>query len=225
MKTDNRPRAAMSWSSGKDSSMALYRILESEKFNVVTLLTTVNMDYERVSMHGVREELLQMQADACDLPMLKVKIPKESTNEIYEEAMQKSIDELKRQKVEYMIFGDIFLQDVRDYRIKMMKGTGIEPVFPLWGENTSKLAREIIDAGIRARISTIDPRKVSTELGGSDFNRDLLSRLPGNVDPCGENGEFHSFVYNAPFFRHPIKIRNGESVMRDGFYFTDLIPE
>ncbi len=225
MTIEDAPNAAMSWSSGKDSAMALYRILKSKKFNVLTLLTTVNEDYERVSMHGVREELLQRQANACKLPLFKVRIPKESTNKIYENAMKEAIDNLKSQDVEYMIFGDIFLQDVRDYRIKMMKGTGIEPVFPLWGENTKELAHEIIDAGIRARLSTIDPRKVNTDLGGTVFDREFLSRLPGDVDPCGENGEFHSFVYDAPFFSKAINLKVGDSVLREGFYFTDLIPD
>ncbi len=216
------PKAAMSWSSGKDSSMALYETIKSGKFEIVTLLTTVNSDYDRISMHGVRNELLHKQSELSGFPVLEAKIPAKSSNEIYQKAMQKAIDELKKLGVEYMIFGDIFLQDVRDYRIKMMTGTGIEPIFPLWGRNTSKLALEIIDSGIKARISCLDPRKLPTSLGGAEFNRDLLNHLPENVDPCGENGEFHTFVYSAPFFREPMKIKNGESVLRDNFYFTDL---
>ena len=219
------PKAAMSWSSGKDSSMALYEVLQSGRFNVVTLLTTVNSDYERVSMHGVREELLQRQALASGLPVLKVEIPKKSTNQIYEEAMRQAIGELKRQGVEYIIFGDIFLQDVRDYRIRMMEGTGIEPVFPLWGKNTTELAIDIIKSEVKAKVSCLDPRKVDKSLGGADFDNAFLGKLPSGVDPCGENGEFHTFVYSAPFFKQPISVRTGESVLREGFYFTDLIPQ
>lgn len=218
-------KAAMSWSSGKDSSMALYYILNSGKYNVMTLLTTVNSDYDRVTMHGVREGLLQKQSMACGLPILKVEIPKGSTNEIYSNAMLRAIDKLKEQEVEYMIFGDIFLEDVRDYRIKMMKGTGIEPVFPLWGKDTSKLALEIIGSGIKAKVSCLDPGKVDKAMGGADFDQHFLGRLRDGVDPCGENGEFHTFVYDAPFFKSPINIKTGKSVLREGFYFTDLIPE
>ena len=225
MVNSDAPKAAMSWSSGKDSSMALFEVLNSGRYDVVTLLTTVNSDYERVSMHGVREDLLQRQARACSLPILKVKIPKKSTNENYEGAMQEAIVKLKHQGVKYMIFGDIFLQDVRDYRIRMMEGTGIEPVFPLWGKDTTRLAKEIFDAGIRAKVSCLDPAKVGISLGGADFDQEFLEKLPSGVDPCGENGEFHTFVYSAPFFKEPIRIRTGESVLRDGFYFTDLVPE
>lgn len=217
--------AAVSWSSGKDSSIALQEILKSGKFNIVTLLTTVNADYDRVSMHGVREELLQKQAKACGLPMLKVEIPKNSTNQIYDEAMKRAIETLKSLNVQYMIFGDIFLEDVREYRIRMMKGTGIEPLFPLWGRNTTELAQKIIESGIKAKISCVDPSKVDKTLGGADFDLEFLKSLPDDVDPCGENGEFHTFVYDAPFFNEPVNVRKGESVFREGFYFTDLVPE
>lgn len=223
MKDHAATKAAMSWSSGKDSSMALYTILKSGKLSIATLLTTVNSDYKRITMHGVREDLLEKQANACGLDTLKVEIPKNSNNEIYENAMKRAIDELKKQDIEYIIFGDIFLEDVKEYRIRMMKGTGIEPLFPLWGKDTKVLAKEIINAGIKARVSCLDPRKLDYSFGGSDFNLDFLNALPGNVDPCGENGEFHTFVYSAPFFKEPIHIKTGESVLRDGFYFTDLI--
>ena len=218
------PKAAVSWSSGKDSSMALYKTLKGGEVQPVTLLTTVNVDYDRVSMHGVREELLLMQAKNCGLPLLKVEIPKDSSNQIYQTAMKEAIRKLKEMGVRYMIFGDIFLEDVRDYRISMMKGSGIEPIFPLWGQNPAKLAYEIIEAGIRARIVCLDPRKLNESFGGRDFDRELLKDLPDQVDPCGENGEFHTFVYNAPFFKEPIKVRTEQSVLRSGFYFTDLVP-
>ncbi len=223
--TDREKRkAAMSWSSGKDSSMAAFKVLKSGKLNIVTLLTTVNADYGRITMHGVREALLQKQADACGMHTLKVEIPKNSNNEIYENAMKKAIEALKKQNVEYIIFGDIFLEDVKEYRIRMMKGTGIEPLFPLWGMDTKILAKEIINSGIKAKVSCLDPRKLDYSFGGSDFDELFLDRLPESVDPCGENGEFHTFVYSAPFFKDPIRIRTGESVLRDGFYFTDLVP-
>ena len=218
------PKAAVSWSSGKDSSMALYKTLKAGEVRPVTLLTTVNVDYDRVSMHGVREELLLRQAENCGLPLLKVEIPKDSSNQIYQTAMKVAIRKLKEMGVRYMIFGDIYLEDVRDYRISMMKGTGIEPIFPLWGENPANLADEIIEAGIRAKIVCLDPRKLNESFGGRDFDRELLKELPGQVDPCGEKGEFHTFVYNAPFFKEPMNVRTGKSVLRNGFYFTDLVP-
>ena len=224
MVSSNLPKAAISWSSGKDSTMALYKTLMSHEIQPVTLLTTVNVDYERVSMHGVREELLFKQAEMCGLPLLKVEIPKVSSNQIYENAMRGAINKLKEMDVKYVVFGDIFLEDVRDYRIAMMKGTGIEPVFPLWGQNPHQLANEIINAGIKAKIVCLDPRKLDESFGGRDFNGGFLKDLPKEVDPCGENGEFHTFAYSAPFFSESIKIRVGQSAFRDGFYFTDLTP-
>lgn len=225
MEISEKPRAAMSWSSGKDSSLALHLALMSGKYSITTLLTTVNADHDRVSMHGVREELLRSQAVSCGLPLLKVEIPMNSTNEIYENAMQKAIDEIREKGIKYIIFGDIFLEDVRNYRIRMLEGTGIIPVFPLWGNDTGELARQIIGSGIRARVTCLDPNKLDRKFGGSEFDSSFLRELPEGVDPCGENGEYHTFVYSAPFFKRTINVKTGESLLRDGFYFTDLLPE
>lgn len=217
-----RPRAAVSWSSGKDSAYAMYSAVKSGKYDVVALLTTVTSSYERVSMHGVRESLLMEQTKKAGLPLIKAVIPPKSTNEEYDKAMSKAIEEMKQLGIEYLIFGDIFLEDVREYREKRMERTGIKPVFPLWGRNTKELASEIINAGIYAEIVCLDPKKLDREFGGSPFDSELLDSLPDSVDPCGENGEFHTFVLKAPFFSEDIPVAKGNSVERDGFLFTDL---
>ena len=214
----------MSWSSGKDSAFALYRLFTRDDIEVTGLLTTVTEDYQRVSMHAVREELLQLQAQALGLPLHKVKIPSKCTNEIYEERMKEAIQAAKKLNVSHMAFGDLFLEDIRNYRVDKLKGTGIEPLFPLWNYPTTELANEMIKSGLKAVITCIDPRVLPESFAGREFDKSLLADLPPEIDPCGENGEFHTFVYDGPMFRKPIPIQVGEKVKRDGFVFTDVLP-
>ncbi|HTW76978.1 MAG TPA: ATP-binding protein [Thermoplasmata archaeon] len=219
-----RPRAVVSWSSGKDSAFALHEVRRSGRFEVVGLLTTVTETYQRVSMHGVRESILDAQARAVGLPLRKVEIPSPCPNEVYERAMSRAVAELRDASVTHLVFGDLFLEDIRAYREDRLRGTGLTPVFPLWGRPTPSLAREMIDAGLDARIVALDPRAVPREIAGHRFDRELLDRLPATVDPCGERGEFHTCVVDGPMFSRPIPVRAGEVVERDGFVFADLVP-
>jgi uncharacterized protein (TIGR00290 family) len=219
-----RPRAILAWSSGKDSAWALHVLRQQQEVEVVGLLTTINEHFDRVAMHAVRSELLRAQALAVGLPLHPVAIPWPCSNEDYEAAMSNAVTQLKRNGVSVMAFGDLFLEDVRKYREDKLRGTGIEPVFPLWGIPTSNLARQMLDGGLRARLTCIDPKQLSAQFAGREFDADLLRDLPAEVDPCGERGEFHSFVYDGPMFKHPVPIRAGEIVERDGFVFADLLP-
>lgn len=221
---EDKPKVAISWSSGKDSAYAYYRIGQSGEYDIRVLLTTVTDTYDRVSMHGVREVLLEEQARQAGKQLLKVVIPPDCPNEIYEDRMGEALANIKAMGIEYIVFGDIFLEDIRKYRESRLKGTGITPLFPLWGMEPKNLAREIINSGIRARIACLDPRKLGQEFAGSDFDMGLLERLPPDVDWCGENGEFHTFVYGAPFFTENIRISTGDTVEREGFCFSDIIP-
>ncbi len=213
----------MSWSSGKDSALALHYLRQNPETEVVGLLTTVNETYDRVAMHAVRDELLELQAKMLSLPLHKIKIPSPCTNEVYEAKMQDAITEAKRQGITEMGFGDLFLADIRAYREKMLAGTGITPHFPLWKIPTDHLAKEMLESGVRAVVTCVDPRKLPKEFAGREFDRDFLSDLPGSVDPCGEYGEFHTFVYDAPEFKNPISVEVGEIVERDGFVFADVV--
>ena len=217
-----KPRAWLCWSSGKDSAWALHVVRAQSEMEIVGLLTTVTQPYQRVSMHGVRDDILAAQAEAAGLPLERVAIPAPCPNETYGNAMREALAQARQQGVTRMIFGDLFLQDVRDYRQRQLRGSGIDAVFPLWEWPTSELAEEMIAAGLIARITCVDPRKVPRELAGRVFDRELLARLPAGVDPCAENGEFHTCVSAGPMFTHPIPIRVGETVERDGFIFTDL---
>jgi uncharacterized protein (TIGR00290 family) len=215
-------KAALSWSSGKDSAMALYRILKRKDFEIACLLTTISDRFHRISMHGVRESLLDAQAHSLNLPIEKVMIPYPCPNEIYEEKMTEVLSALKAEDVTHVIFGDLFLQDIRKYREENLSRIGMTPVFPLWLEDTSRLAREMIDVGFRAVITCVDPMKLNPAFAGCHFDQSFLEGIPANVDPCGENGEFHTFVYDGPIFSKPIPIEIGEIVMRDGFQFADV---
>jgi uncharacterized protein (TIGR00290 family) len=221
--TDNCPKAILSWSSGKDSAMALYRILVSKKFEVVCLLTTVSDQFRRVSMHGVREELLDKQAMSVGIPLEKVLIPYPCPNLVYEEKMRNILSLWKKKGVTHAIFGDLFLEDIRRYREANLAELDLTPVFPVWGRDTSSLAREMLKAGFRALITCVDPKKLDAKFAGRQFDNSLLKDLPPSVDPCGENGEFHTFVYDGPVFHDPIPVEVGESVLRDGFQFTDVL--
>ncbi len=220
-----RPLAVVSWSSGKDSAFALHEVRRAGRLEVVGLLTTVTETYQRVSMHGVREALLEAQARSTGLPLLKVSIPSPCPNEVYEKAMGRAVDQMRSMGVTHMVFGDLFLEDIRAYREERLRGTGIEPVFPLWGRPTPELAREMIDAGLDARIVALDPRKMPREFAGHRFDRALLEQMPASVDPCGERGEFHTCVVDGPMLASPIPVVAGPVVERDGFVFADLIPD
>ena len=217
-----RRKALVAWSSGKDSAFALHEARRSEEIEVVGILTTLTENYGRVSMHGVREEILDRQAQALDLPCRKVRIPAGCVNADYERAMGEAVEAARAEGIERVIFGDLFLEDVRAYRERMLEGTGIAPVFPLWGRPTAALAEEMVAAGVEARIVCLDPRKLPASFAGRAFDRSLLAELPGAVDPCGENGEFHTCVTGGPMFRKSLAAQTGETVVRDGFVFTDL---
>jgi len=215
----------LSWSSGKDSAWTLYQLQQDPDYEVVGLVTTVNQKYQRVAMHGVREQILQQQADAAGLPLHTLNIPSPCTNKEYEAVMKKFITVMQKNKIEYMAFGDLYLDDIRQYRVKQLEGTGITPVFPLWLKPTRELAEAMIEGGLEAIITCIDPKKISSSFAGRHFNIDFINDLPESIDPCGENGEFHSCVHNGPMFKHSISVTTGEVVERDNFVFADLIPE
>ncbi|HXX25381.1 MAG TPA: ATP-binding protein [Pseudolabrys sp.] len=217
-------KALIAWSSGKDSAWALHEVRRLGTFDVVGALTTVTDEFARVSMHGVREELLQAQLDAAGLPAVVVRIPFPCPNEIYERKMAAAIDEANARGITHMIFGDLFLEDVRAYRERQLAGTGITPVFPLWQRPTAALARDMIAAGVEANLSTVDLKKLPVSFAGRRFDSALLEDLPAEADPCGENGEFHSFVSAGPMLKGKIAVKAGETVERDGFAFADLLP-
>ena len=220
-----RMRAWMSWSSGKDSALALHRAREVLGVDVVRLLVSVNADADRVSMHAVRGSLLELQAERLGLPVRRVSLPAPCPNDVYEAAMAAAVEEARGDGVDRMVFGDLFLDDVRRYRERNLNGSGIEPLFPLWGEPTERLAREMIDVGIRAVLTCVDPAVLPASFVGRAFDEELLADLPAHVDPCGERGEFHTFVWDAPGFSAPIAIALGETVERDGFVFRDVVPD
>jgi uncharacterized protein (TIGR00290 family) len=219
-----KPMAWLSWSSGKDSAWALEMVRRQGAVEVTALLTTVNDHFHRVAMHAVREELLDLQAEAAGLPLVKVPLPWPCSNSVYEAAMARACADARNHGVRHMIFGDLFLEDVRRYREEKLAGTGIEPLFPLWHLPTAPLAREMVSAGLGARLTTVDPKKLDRAFVGREFGESLLNELPAGADPCGENGEFHTFAYAGPMFRHSIRIASGEVVERDGFVFADLKP-
>ncbi len=203
--------------------MALYRTLAAKQFNVVALLTTVSDRFHRVSMHGVREELLDGQAKSVGIPLEKVYIPYPCPNAVYEEKMRNFLSVWKERGVTHVIFGDLFLEDIRRYREVNLAQLDLTPIFPVWGRDTASLAQEMLRVGFRAIITCVDPKKLDTKFAGRQFNNSLIEDLPSTVDPCGENGEFHTFVYDGPIFQSPIPIEVGESVLRDGFQFADVL--
>src|SRR5262249_424880 len=217
-----RPKAWLSWSSGKDSAWALETVRRDYNIDIVGLLTTVTEGYERVSMHAVREEILDEQTRHTGLPCVKVRIPQRCVNDDYEKALARALAKAREQGVEKIVFGDLFLEDVRRYREERLAGSGFEPVFPLWGQDTAQLAREMIAAGIEATIVCVDPRRLAPSFAGRPFDRQFLEDLPRGVDPCGENGEFHTCVTSGPMFGSPLPVVCGEVVERDGFVFADL---
>jgi uncharacterized protein (TIGR00290 family) len=217
-------KAWLSWSSGKDSAWSLEVVRRQGEYEVEALLTTVNAEFQRVAMHAVRESLLQAQAERTGLPLVTVPIPYPCPNEAYERAMAAAMRRARAEGVTHMIFGDLFLEDIRRYREEKLAGTGITPVFPLWGLDTRQLANEMVGGGLRALLTCVDPKKLDTSFAGRLFDASLLADLPPEVDPCGENGEFHTFACQGPMFRQPVEFKRGVVVERDGFVFADALP-
>jgi len=218
-----KAKVLLSWSSGKDSAWTLHVLRQSPDVEVVGLLTTINSHFQRVAMHGTRYELLKMQAAAARLPLWEIPLPWPCSNEVYEQAMAAACTSAVQEGISAIAFGDLFLEDVRRYREDRLRGTGLDPLFPLWNRNTRELVLEMIDGGLRARIVCVDPAKMPADFAGRDLDHKLIQRLPESVDPCGENGEFHTFAYGGPMFREPIPIETGECVTRDGFVFADVL--
>ncbi|HSC34942.1 MAG TPA: diphthine--ammonia ligase [Thermodesulfobacteriota bacterium] len=218
-------KALFSWSGGKDSALALYEVLGSRSCDIASLLTTVTGEYDRVSMHGVRLSLLEMQADSLGLALEKVIIPRNASNEEYETSLEKSLLKYKPSGVDTVIYGDIFLEEIRKYREEQLGRLGLGCVFPIWGRDSFLLARSFIEAGFKAVVVCVDSTLLDGGFAGREFDCDFLSELPPGIDPCGENGEFHTFVYDGPIFRDSVEFVKGEIVLRDGrFYYCDLLP-
>ncbi len=217
-------RILVSWSGGKDSLMALHEIQKTEGYEIVALLTTVTDGYHRVSMHGVREELLERQAESLGLRLHKILIPQNPSNEEYEAIMKEVLVEYENENIHSVAFGDVFLEDVRKYREENLAKMGMKGIFPIWKRNTGELVKEFIDVGFRAITTCVDSKVLDSSFVGREFNYDFLRCLPPHVDPCGENGELHSFVFRGPNFREEITFTIGETVLRDSFYFCDLLP-
>jgi uncharacterized protein (TIGR00290 family) len=235
VKTDSRPRVpaaehdrdrvalALSWSGGKDSAFALWTLRNELGREPEVLITTVTEHYDRVSMHGVRRSLLNQQAAATGIPLLEVVIPPECINEVYEARMSQAFASAQLRAVDEIAFGDLFLEDVRAYRESRVAAGGKRAIFPLWHRDTAELARAFVDASFKAAIVCVDPTQLDPRFAGRSYDHHFIDDLPGSVDPCGENGEFHTFVYDGPIFAEPIDVRLGETVIRDGFVFQDLI--
>jgi uncharacterized protein (TIGR00290 family) len=215
-------KVLLSWSSGKDSAWALHVLQKDAPGAVAALLTTVNEAYDRVAMHGVRSRVLRDQAAAAGLPLITVPLPAPCSNEVYEERMAAAVRRALAEGFTHVAFGDLFLEDVRTYREDRLRGTGLEPLFPLWGRPTGALALDMIAGGLEARITCLDPRVLDREFAGRRFDSALLAALPAGVDPCGERGEFHTCAIAGPMFSRRIEVMSGEIVERDGFVFADL---
>ena len=215
-------RVALSWSSGKDSAWSLHLLRQDPTVEVVALVTTLNEQFDRVAMHAVRRQLLEQQAESVGVPLWTVPLPWPCSNEEYEARMSDLCARAIQEGVDAMAFGDLFLTDIRAYREKQLTGTGLQPLFPVWQIPTAELARTMIASGLRAKITCVDPRVLPAEFAGRDFDSRFLADLPAGIDPCAENGEFHSFVYDGPGFQQPINVSVGEIVERDGFVFADL---
>jgi uncharacterized protein (TIGR00290 family) len=216
-------RVALAWSGGKDSSLAL-SALRADGVEPVALLTTVTEGVERISVHGVRRELLHRQAQAIGLPVVEARIPLPCPNAVYEAAMEAALAAPPLDAVDTVAFGDLFLEDIRAYRESRLEPSGRRAVFPVWGRDTTGLAQEFLDAGFEAIVATVDPRVLDGSFAGRAYDAALLADLPPGVDPCGENGEFHTFVHAGPIFAAPIPVRTGEVVERDGFVYADILP-
>lgn len=238
--------ALFNWSSGKDSALALYKILNENEFEVITLQTSINQKYQRISMHGVREELLERQAQSIGLPLKKIMIPEMPTMEVYNEIMSTTLQEFQEQGIQHSIFGDIFLEDLKKYREDKLQEVGFKGVFPLWKKDTHKLLQEFLDLGFKTIVVCVSEKYLSKDFVGKVIDQEFINSLPENVDPCGENGEFHTFTFDGPIFSEPVAFELGEIVYRKyekttttsntacdtndtpytyGFWFCDLIPK
>ena len=215
-------RTLLSWSSGKDSAWSLHLLRQQGEYEIVGLLTTFNRDADRVAMHGVRRELVEAQAEAAGIPLWDLDLPSPCSNADYESIMSEACRAAVRKGIECVAFGDLFLRDIREYRERQLQSSGLKPIFPVWGIPTRELARSMLDSGLRARLSCVDCKRLKPEFAGREFDEALLSDFPIEIDPCGENGEFHTFVYAGPMFRHSLAVEVGEIVSRDGFVFADL---
>lgn len=214
----------LSWSSGKDSAWTLHKLSQDVNVRVVALLTTFNEAAGRVSMHGVRRELVQAQSDELGIPLWLVPLPAPCSNADYERIMSGVCAEAVRLGISAVAFGDLFLADIRRYREDQLRAFGLEPLFPIWEAPTDRLAAQMVKAGLKARVTCVDPRFLPREFAGREFDSRFLEDLPKGVDPCGENGEFHTFVHDGPGFRSPIRVISGPTVERDGFLYADLLP-
>jgi uncharacterized protein (TIGR00290 family) len=215
-------KAVLSWSSGKDSAWALH-VLRAQGVEVAALLTSINSKATRVAMHGVREELLDAQARAAGLPLLKAQLPWPCSNEAYEAAMREALSRVRALGATHVAFGDLFLEDIRKYREEKLAGTGFEPLFPVWGRDTAALAREMVSAGLRATLACVDPKQLDRRFAGRTFDDVLLAELPAGCDPCGERGEFHTFAWAGPMFARALRVSCGDVVERDGFVYADVL--
>ena len=226
--SDNKAikRVLLSWSSGKDSAWTLYQLQKDPAVEVVGLLTTFNSQFNRSAIHGVRQQLLRLQAQAAQLPLIEIPLPWPCSNEQYESIMGQALDNAQTQlQMDAVAFGDLYLEDIRNYRETQMAGTGLELIFRLWQIPTDELAQQMINGGLRAVVTCLDPRVMPEHLAGYQFSNKLLQALPESVDPCGENGEFHTFAWSGPMFKQPIAVVGGEVVRRDGFVYADLLLE
>jgi uncharacterized protein (TIGR00290 family) len=217
-------KVALSWSSGKDSAWTLHVLRQQPDLQVAALITTFNSEADRVAMHAVRRALAEAQAERTGLPLWAVELPWPCSNEEYEHRMSAVCQRAKDEGITAIAFGDLFLREVREYRLRKLEGSGLTALFPLWQIPTHRLAREMIAGGVKAKVTCLDPSKLPKAFAGLDYNAKFLEDLPTKVDPCGENGEFHTFVYDAPVFASAIGVRTGEVVERDGFVFADILP-
>jgi uncharacterized protein (TIGR00290 family) len=217
-------RTLLSWSSGKDSAWSLHLLRQQKQYEIVGLLTTFNQAANRIAMHAVRRALVEAQAKAAGIPLWAVDLPWPCSNADYECIMKKACESAVRAGIKCVAFGDLFLADIRAYREKQLKNSGLEPIFPVWGIPTRELARSMLNSGLRAKLTCVDPKLLAPKFVGREFDEQLLSEFPPEIDPCGENGEFHTCVYAGPMFQHDLSVEVGEIVTRDGFVFADLIP-
>lgn len=217
-------KTMLSWSSGKDSAWSLHALREDPETAVDGLFCTINQKFDRVAMHAVRVSLLQQQADSVGLPIQLIPIPYPCSNAEYAKIMGAFVEREAARGVEAFAFGDLFLEDIREYREKSLAGSGIEPIFPIWGIDTRVLSTTMLESGLRAHITCVDPSQLAPEFSGREYDASFLADLPPSADPCGENGEFHSFAFDGPMFGHTINVKVGETTTRDNFVFTDLVP-
>ena len=219
------PKAVVSWSSGKDCAFALHQVRIEGRIDVIGLLTTLNEENDRIAMHGVRKELLQMQLEALDLPAEMVMLLMPCDDETYRQRVGLTVEKLRERGVKQVIFGDLFLEDIRQYREEQMQNSGLDPVFPLWQRDTNQLCRDMVESGLQAVVTCIDQRVLSADYLGRRYDHQFLDDLPDDIDPCGENGEFHTLVTAGPMFSRPIAVRIGEKVLRGDFAFVDVLPD